>query len=276
MPPYPYRRHSKLTVEEHGEECAHQLEETILHEGAETVAAFIMEPLISGGGILVPPDNYIPRVREICDRYGVLLIFDEVVSGFGRLGTMFGSEHWNTQADIYTFAKGLASGYIPVAATVARESIFEKFDGDPSAMQHFRQINTFGGHPVASAVALRAIQIVEDERLPENAAKVGSYMLRQFQQALADHPYAGEIRGKGMIMGIELVEDRDTKVPLADGVVMRIVGDCVKNGVILGRNSNTVPGRCNVLLIAPPLILTEKEADQIVATVTAAMHRALQ
>ena len=276
MPPYPYRRHPKLTVEEHGEECAHQLEETIIHEGAETVAAFIMEPLISGGGILVPPDNYIPRVREICDRYGVLLIFDEVVSGFGRLGKMFGYEHWKAQADIYTFAKGLASGYIPVAATVARESIFEKFDGDPSAMQHFRQINTFGGHPVASAVALRAIQIVEDERLPENAAKVGSYMLRQFQQTLADHPYAGEIRGKGMIMGIELVEDRETRVPLADSVVMRIVGDCVRNGVILGRNSNTVPGRCNVLLIAPPLILTEKEADQIVETVTGAMRRAIQ
>ena len=189
---------------------------------------------------------------------------------------MFGYEHWKAQADIYTFAKGLASGYIPVAATVVKESIFEKFDGDPSAMQHFRQINTFGGHPVASAVALRAIQIVEDERLPENAAKVGSYMLQQFQQTLADHPYAGEIRGKGMIMGIELVEDRETRVPLADSVVMRIVGDCVRNGVILGRNSNTVPGRCNVLLIAPPLILTEKEADQIVETVTAAMQRALQ
>ena len=276
MPPYPYRRHPKLTAEEHGEECARQLEETIIHEGAETVAAFIMEPLISGGGVLVPPDNYIPRVREICDRYGVLLIFDEVVSGFGRLGRMFGYQHWKIEADIYTFAKGLASGYIPVAATVVKEHIFEKFDGDPSEMQHFRQINTFGGHPVASAVALRAIQIVEEERLADNADRVGSYMLQQFRQSLADHPYAGEIRGKGMIMGIELVEDRETKVPLADGQVMGIVGDCVRNGVILGRNSNTIPGRCNVLLVAPPLILTEQEADQIVETVTAAMGRALQ
>ena len=276
MPPYPYRAHPKLTAEEHAEECARQLEETIIHEGAETVAAFIMEPLISGGGVLVPPDNYIPLVREICDRHGVLLIFDEVVSGFGRLGKMFGYEHWKTQADIYTFAKGLASGYIPVAATVVKESIFEKFYGDPSEMRHFRQINTFGGHPVASAVALRALQIVEDERLPENASKVGTYLLNQMQQALADHPFAGEIRGKGMIMGIELVEDRATKVPLSDGQVMRIVGDCVKNGVILGRNSNTIPGRCNVLLIAPPLVLSQKEADQIVETVTAAMRRVLQ
>jgi len=199
-----------------------------------------------------------------------------VKSGFGRLGRMFGYEHWKTEADIYTFAKGLASGYIPVAATVVKEGIFEKFEGNPSEMQHFRQINTFGGHPVASAVALRAIQIVEEERLAENADQVGGYMLRQFQQALADHPYAGEIRGKGMIMGIELVEDRETKVPLADDVVMRIVGDCVRNGVILGRNSNTIPGRCNVLLIAPPLVLAHSEADQIVETVTAAMQRAIQ
>jgi adenosylmethionine-8-amino-7-oxononanoate aminotransferase len=273
MPPYPYRAHPKLTAEEHAEECARLLEETIIHEGAETVAAFIMEPLISGGGILVPPDNYIPLVREICDRHGVLLIFDEVVSGFGRLGKMFGYEHWKTEADIFTFAKGLASGYIPVAATVVKEHIFEKFDGSPSDMQHFRQINTFGGHPVASAVALRAIQVVEDENLPENANKVGTYMMQQLQQTLADHPYVGEIRGKGMIMGVELVEDRETKVPLADDKVMAIVGDCVRNGVILGRNSNTVPGRCNVLLIAPPLILTEQEADQIVATVTSALRK---
>jgi adenosylmethionine-8-amino-7-oxononanoate aminotransferase len=273
MPPYPYRAHPKLTAEEHAAECARLLEETIIHEGAETVAAFIMEPLISGGGVLVPPDNYIPMVRDICDRHGVLLIFDEVVSGFGRLGKMFGYEHWKTEADIFTFAKGLASGYIPVAATVVKEHIFEKFDGNPSDMQHFRQINTFGGHPVASAVALRAIQVVEDENLPENANKVGTYMMQQLQQTLADHPFAGEIRGKGMIMGIELVEDRETKVPLADDKVMAIVGDCVRNGVILGRNSNTIPGRCNVLLIAPPLILKEEEADQIVATVTSAMSK---
>jgi len=273
MPPYPYRAHPKLTAEEHAEECARLLEETIIHEGAETVAAFIMEPMISGGGVIVPPDNYIRLVREICDRHGVLLIFDEVVSGFGRLGTMFGYEHWKTEADIYTFAKGLASGYIPVAATVVKEHIFEKFEGNPSDMQHFRQINTFGGHPVASAVALRAIQVVEDENLPENANKVGTYMMQQLQQTLADHPYAGEIRGKGMIMGIELVEDRETKVPLADDKIMAIVGDCVRNGVILGRNSNTIPGRCNVLLIAPPLILSAEEADQIVATVTAAMQK---
>lgn len=275
MPPYPYRAHPKLTLEEHGEECARLLEETIIHEGAETVAAFIMEPLLSGGGVLVPPDNYIPRVREICDRYGVLLIFDEVVSGFGRLGTMFGYQHWHTEADIYTFAKGLASGYIPIAATVAKEHVFEKFYGSPDSQRHFRQVNTYGGHPVASAVALKAIQIVEDEALADNASKVGGYLRQQLSDRLAEHPYIGEVRGKGMIMGVELVEDRDSKAPLRDEKVMQIVNACIQNRVLLGRNNNTIPGRCNVLLIAPPLVLNQQEADQIAEVVEDAMQAAL-
>jgi adenosylmethionine-8-amino-7-oxononanoate aminotransferase len=275
MPPYPYRGHPKLTPEEHGEECARQLEETIIHEGTETVAAFIMEPMISGGGVLVPPDNYIPRVREICDRYGVLLIFDEVVSGFGRLGKMFGYEHWKTQADIMTFAKGLGSGYIPVAATAVKEHIFEKFNGDPTKLQHFRQVNTYGGHPVAAAVSLKAIQIVEDEGLVENARKVGEYTRTQIRKLLSDHPFVGEVRGKGMLTGVELVQDRQTKVPLPDAAMVGITTDSARNGVLLGRNTNTVPGRNNVILIAPPLVLTQGEADQIVDTFAAAMKRAL-
>ena len=275
MPPYPYRAHHKLTAEEHAEECARLLEETIIYEGAETVAAFIMEPMITGGGIMVPPDNYAKLVREICDRHGVLLIFDEVVSGFGRLGKMFGYEHWGAEADIYTFAKGLSSGYIPIAATVVKESIFEGFEGELADNVHFRQVNTFGGHPVSSAVALKAIQIVEDENLVENSRKVGAYLKSKFESLLADHPFVGEIRGKGMILGIELVQDRNTKVPLPDAKMLAIVGDCVKNGVILGRNANTVPGLCNVLLIAPPLILTESEADFIIETVTGALKRAV-
>jgi taurine-pyruvate aminotransferase len=275
MPPYPYRGHPKLTLEEHGEQCAQQLEETILHEGAETVAAFIMEPVISGGGVLVPPDNYIPRVREICDRHGVLLIYDEVVSGFGRLGTMFGYERWKSEADIMTFAKGLGSGYIPVAATVVKDHIFEKFLGSPAQMQHFRQINTYGGHPVAAAVSLKAIQIVEEEGLAENASKVGEYTRSQIRQRLGDHPFVGEVRGVGMLTGVELVQDRQTRVPLPDAAMVGITTDCVRNGVLLGRNTNTVPGRNNVILIAPPLVLTQAEADQIVDTFVAAMQRAL-
>ena len=275
MPPDPYRAHPKLTAEEHAEECARQLEETIIYEGAETVAAFMMEPLISGGGVLVPPDNYIPLVREICNRHGVLLIFDEVVSGFGRLGKMFGYQHWETEADIVTFAKGLGAGYMPVAATAAKESIFDAFDAEPGGREHFRQINTYGGHPVASAVALKVIQTVEEEGLVDNAAKVGAYLMRQLKESFSDHPFVGEIRGKGLLIGLELVEDRETKVPLNDKRVASIVSDCFSRGLIIGRNSNTIPSRTNVILIAPPLVITEAEVDQIVEMLAVVMHRIL-
>jgi adenosylmethionine-8-amino-7-oxononanoate aminotransferase len=271
MPPYPYRANPKLTAEEHGEECIRQLEETIIHEGAETVAAFIMEPVISGGGVLVPPDNYLPRVREICDRYGVLLILDEVVSGFGRTGRLFGQEHWHTQADIVTLAKGLASGYMPIAATIAKRDIFESFLGEPNELRHFRQVNTFGAHPVSAAVALRNIDIVENEKLTENSASIGDYLKQQLLECIGDDPRVGEVRGKGLLVGAELVADRETREPLADAMVGAVVGHCMRNGVIIGRNGNTVPGRCNVLVLAPPLVISKDEANQVVAAIEAAL-----
>ena len=271
MPPYPYRANAKLTAEEHGEECARQLEETIIHEGAETVAAFIMEPVISGGGVLVPPDNYLPRVREICDRYGVLLILDEVVSGFGRTGRLFGQEHWNTQADIVTLAKGLASGYMPIAATIAKRDIFESFLGEPNELRHFRQVNTFGAHPVSAAVALRNIDIVENEKLTENSASIGDHLKQQLLERIGDDPRVGEVRGKGLLVGVELVADRETREPLADAMVGAVLGHCMHNGVIIGRNGNTVPGRCNVLVLAPPLVISKDEANQVVAAIEAAL-----
>ena len=188
-PPYPYRKHPKLTLEEHGDECVKFLEDTIIYEGEETVAAFLMEPMISGGGVLIPPDNYLKGVRDVCDRYNVLLIMDEVVSGFGRTGKMFGHEHWGVKADVFTFAKGMASGYMPVAATVVKEHIFEAFYGETTELMHFRHINTYGGHPVAgsAAVSLKNIEIVDEENLPENAAKMEKYIKNRLSEFLIIH-----------------------------------------------------------------------------------------
>jgi len=275
MPPYPYRKHPKLTVQEHGEDMVHLMEETIIHEGYQTIAAILMEPMITGGGVLVPPDCYVPGIRKLCDKYGILLIFDEVVSGFGRTGKMFGHQHWETQADIYTFAKGLASGYMPIAATVAKAHIFEGFLGKPAEMRHFRQINTFGGHTVSTAVAMRNVQIVEEEDLTGNAREMGQYFRDQITAEIGDHPYVGEIRGLGLLTGIELVEDRDTKVALDEGKLNVVTMTSVQNGVILGRNSNTIPGRCNVLLVAPPLVINKSETDQIVAAIKKGLNAAL-
>ena len=273
-PPYPYRRHPKLTEEEHGTECVKFLEDTIIYEGEETVAAFIMEPMISGGGVMVPPDNYLTEIRRVCDKYNVLLILDEVVSGFGRTGKMFGHEHWGAKGDIFTFAKGMASGYMPVAATVVKENIFEAFYGEANELKHFRHVNTYGGHPVAAAVSLKNIEIVERENLVANAAKMERYIKAGLNE-FADHPFVGEIRGKGLLLGIELVSDKESKTPLETARSNAIVQNCMKQGVHVMRNGYTVPGLDNVLIMAPPLVLQESEADMIVDAIGNALKQAL-
>lgn len=276
MPPYPYRDHQKLTKMEQGAEAARQLEETIIHEGYESVAAVIMEPIISGGGVIVPPDNYLPFVREICDRYGVLLILDEVVSGFGRTGEMFGYSHWNTKADIYTFAKGLASGYQPIAATAVKQEIFDSFYGEPGEGKELRTVNTFGGNPVATAVALKNIEILEEENLVENSFHQGEYLRTQVFERLSDHPYFGEVRGKGLLNGIELVGDRVTREPLPPEKVAGVISHALdEHGVMLMRNANTIPGRENVLILGPPLISTQKEIDQICDAIVNGLKKVL-
>jgi adenosylmethionine-8-amino-7-oxononanoate aminotransferase len=272
-PPNPYRA-SEATPAEHGLACAKMLEETIIFEGPQTVAAFIMEPMISGGGALIPPDEYLPAIRDICDRYGVLLILDEVVSGFGRTGKMFGYEHWNVKPDIFTFAKGIASGYVPLAATLVKQEIFEAFLGEPGDLSHFRHINTYGMHPVSAAVGLRNIEIIEEENLSENSANMGQYMLEQLDD-LVEHPYVGDVRGKGLLVGIELVADKETKTPLGGNKVGAVVNSCKEQQILVGRNGNTAPGLSNVILIAPPLIVTESEVDQIVSVVKNALNSIL-
>lgn len=251
-------------------DCADALEKTILREGSDTVAAFIMEPIIAGGGVLVPPDDYLPRVREICDRTGVLLILDEVVTGFGRTGRMFGHQHWGVTPDLVTLAKGIASGYMPLAATVAKPEIFEAFQGSAGDLLHFRHINTYGGHPVATAVALRNIEIIEREGLVVRAAEKGRALMAKLQR-FAGHPNVGDIRGKGLLIGIELVEEAESRRPLAPALLGAVVAGCARHGVIVGRTTNATPDRSNVLIIAPPLTLQDDEADLLVAALEAAL-----
>ena len=159
-------------------DAAAALEEAIVREGPESVAAFLMEPVIAGGGVLIPDDAYLPRVREICDRHGVLLILDEVVNGFGRTGEMFAHQHWGVEPDVITLAKGIASGYLPLAATVVKQHVFDAFAAD-GELAHFRHVNTYGGHPVATAVGLRNIEIIEREnREGSNRAKLPRPLFR--------------------------------------------------------------------------------------------------
>jgi taurine-pyruvate aminotransferase len=256
------------------QDCAAILDQTIQREGADSVAAFIMEPIIAGGGVLIPPEDYLRRVREVCDRHGVLLILDEVVTAFGRIGAPFAHQVYGVEPDLMTLGKGIASGYQPLAAMIARQEIFEAFEGDPGDLLHFRHVNTYGGHPVATAVGLRNIEIMEREGLFERAAKTGDALLGRLR-GLESHPNVGDVRGRGLLLGIELVEDKDSRQPLGSDRVAAVVGRCSRDGLIIGRTTNTTPGFSNVLILAPPLVLSDAEADQLASTLESAIREEL-
>jgi taurine-pyruvate aminotransferase len=256
-------------------DCAEQLERVIEREGPSTVAAFIMEPIIAGGGVLIPPDDYLPRVREICDRHGVLLIVDEVVTGFGRTGVLFAHQHSAIEPDLLTLGKGIASGYQPLAAMVAKQRIFEAFHGDPGDLNHFRHINTYGAHPVATSVGLRNVEIMEREGLYDRAAKTGDALLTRLRRQLDDHPNVGDVRGRGLLIGIELVTNSESRLPIAAAQSARVVARCAHDGVLIGRNANTTPGHDNVLMLAPPYVISEAETDLLASTVENAIREEL-
>lgn len=269
-PPYYYRFGEGQPEEVYNAACLRELEQTIRYEGAESVAAVIVEPIISGGGVIVPPEGYLRGVRDICDRTGILLIYDEVVNGFGRTGQMFGHQHWGIKPDIICFAKGLTSGYMPLSATVVKQHVFEAFLDEPGGDSHFRHISTYGGTPVCTAVALRNIEILEREELPERAAEIGDYLLQRLQPLL-DHPNVGDVRGKGLLLGVELVKDKISKTPLEAAAVASVTKYCLDKRLIIGRNTNTIPGFTNVLIICPPLVISDEEADQLADILRAAV-----
>ncbi len=240
--------------------CADEIEDRVRFEGPESVAAIIAEPVIGGGGVIVSPDGYLPRLREICDRWGILLILDEVITGFGRTGRLFGYQHWNVTPDIVTLAKGITSGYAPLGATVTTHAIFDAFLGDFEEGVHFSQVSTFGGHPVACAAAGVNVEILLKERLWENAESVGHYLMERLRAIR--HPWIGEVRGKGLLIGVEMVRG-ESKTPIADYDMARLAGAIREAGVIVGRNVETVPGFSNVVILSPPLILSKAEADRI-------------
>lgn len=263
-PPDLYRRPENIDPETYGRECAKEIERTIQWELPETVAAVIMEPIITGGGILMPPENYLPAVKEVCERHGVLLIVDEVICGFGRTGKPFGHQNYGVVPDIVTMAKGITSAYFPLSATAVKREIYETFAGD-TQYERLRHVNTFGGHPAGCAVAIRNMEIMEEEDLPGRSAELGE-RLREDISGLEDHPNVGNIRGKGLLTGIELVSDKETKEPADAKVVAAAMSGCKERGLIIANNADTVAGFNNVLTLAPPLSITDEDLDFIVQT----------
>jgi len=215
--PWLYRNPYTDDPEELGELCARQLEREIVFQGPDTVAAFIAEPVQGAGGVIVPPANYWPRVREICDKYEVLLIADEVVTGFGRTGHMFGTRMWGVKADMWCLAKGLSSGYIPLGMTAISGKVAEVFDGSDAGLGSITHGYTYSAHPVAAAAALATLDILEREDVVGNAAREGEHLLRRMRAIGAGSRLVGDVRGVGLMACFELVSDKATKASFARG-----------------------------------------------------------
>lgn len=260
-PPYCYRCPVGKSYGKCSMECAQFFDQVINWEGEKTVAAVIMEPTITGGGVIVPAPEYMPKVREICDKYGVLMIVDEVICGFGRSGKKFGHQNFGVKPDIVTMAKGITSAYLPLSATAVRADIADKFNEQGNNL-HFRHVNTFGGNPAACALALKNLELMEEEQLVERSEQLGEE-LRYKLAFLADHPYVGDIRSFGFLMGIEMVEDRKTKEPAAPAKLTQVIAECKKRGLIIGRNGDTIPSFNNVLTLSPPFTTTSDDIDFI-------------
>jgi taurine-pyruvate aminotransferase len=267
--PYCYRCPFGLSYPSCELACVKNIENTILGEGPETVAEVLVEPIMSGVGVAVPPVEYLPEVESLCRKYDILLHVDEVINGFGRTGRMFAYQHYNVSPDIVAIAKGISSAYLPIAATVVKNRVFESFYGEPAENRQVAQVNTYGGHPVSAAVAVRNIEIIEAERLADRAAEMGAYLLDGLR-ALMRHRIVGDVRGKGLLLGIELVKDRTTKEPVGPEHITAVVDFCRDNGLLVGRAGG---GRRygNTITLSPPLVITRAECDRIVATLDRAL-----
>ena len=260
--------------ENYGVWAADQIEKVILAEGPDTVGGLCLEPVTAGGGVITAPDGYWERVQEICKKYDILLHIDEVVCGVGRTGSWFGYQHYGIQPDMVTMAKGVASGYAAIACLVTNEKVFDLFKDDASdPMNYFRDISTFGGCTAGPAAALENLSIIEEEGLLDNTTEQGNYMLECLGGLMDKYENIGQVRGKGLFLGAELVADRETRQPVDEKLAQAVVADCMQQGVIIGVTNRSLPGKNNTLCFSPALIATRDDIDHICDAVDGAMGR---
>lgn len=236
--------------------CARALEDEIAFQGPDTVAAFIMEPVLGAGGVIVPHECFMRRVREICDRHGILLIADEVVTGFGRAGAWSGSRLWGVKPDFMTLAKAITSGYYPLGATMIGEKVAEVFEADKTAFGAIGHGYTYSGHPVGCAAGIAALAETKRLGLNENAAARGAELTTALEALKAKHPLVGDVRSKGLMAALELVSDRDAKTPADKKTMARVADAAYEAGVMVRISSNNI-------ILSPPLILTSSDVAKI-------------
>lgn len=247
--------------------CGNALEDEIAMQGADTIAAFIMEPILGAGGVIVPHESFMPRVRAICDRHGILLIADEVVTGFGRTGAWSGSRLWQVKPDMMAIAKAITSGYFPLGATLVGAKVAEAFEADTTSFGAIGHGYTYSGHPVGCAAGIAALAETKRLRLNENAAARGAELHAALAALKEKHAVLGDVRGKGLMAGLELVADRGTKTPLDQQAMERVAAAAYEAGVMI-----RVTG--NLIILSPPLIVTSADVEKIAAGLDAGMTAA--
>ncbi|UCZ51421.1 aspartate aminotransferase family protein [Bacillus shivajii] len=270
-PPDLYRSNDKVDTKGEDLESVKDVDRVMTWELSETIAGLIMEPIITGGGVLMPPENYMKEAKKVCEKHGALLIVDEVICGFGRTGKPFGFMNYDVKPDIITMAKGITSAYLPLSATAVRREVYEAFKGTEE-YDYLRHINTFGGNPAACSLALKNLEIMEEEDLYDRSRTLGEQVKNELSATLSDHPYVGDVRGKGLLVGIELVADKKSKEPINESEVNKVIAACKKKGLIIGKNGATVAGFTNVLTLAPPLNIEEEDLTFIIKTLTNALN----
>lgn len=247
--------------------CAAALEDEIAFQGGDTIAAFIMEPVLGAGGVIVPHESFMKLAREICDRHGILMISDEVVTGFGRTGAWSGARLWGVKPDMMTIAKAITSGYFPLGATLIGEKMAEIFESDKSGTASIGHGYTYSGHPVGCAAGIAALAETRRLKLNENAAARGEELIAALQALQSKHPIVGDVRGKGLMAALELVEDGATKKPLDKARLAVIAETAYKAGVMIRVSGNNI-------ILSPPLILTAADVTTIAQALDAGLSAA--
>jgi L-2,4-diaminobutyrate transaminase len=272
--PYYYRREDlNQTEAEFVAQCAADLENLIAREGADTIGAFIGEPMLGTGGIVPPPAGYWKAIQDVLNKHDILLIADEVVTGFGRLGTMFGSEHYGIKPDIITIAKGLTSAYAPLSGSIVSDKVWSVLEQGTDENGPIGHGWTYSAHPIGAAAGVANLKLLDDLNLVSNAGNVGAYLNATMREALADHRNVGDVRGDGMICAVEFVRDKDSRVffDAADKIGPQISAKLLEQDKIIAR---AMP-QGDILGFAPPFCLTKSEADQVVAGTVRAVKAVL-
>ncbi|KAA9010520.1 aspartate aminotransferase family protein [Histidinibacterium aquaticum] len=268
--PYYYGRpKGEMTEEEFSAWCASELEAMIEREGPETIAAFWAEPVLGTGGIVPPPKGYWEKIQAVLEKYDILLVADEVVTGFGRLGSMMGSDHYGLKPDLITIAKGLTSAYAPLSGSIVSDKVWKVLEQGADELGPLGHGWTYSAHPIGAAAGVANLKLIDELGLIENAATVGRYLNDRMRETLGDHPNVGEIRGEGMLCAVELTADRSTRAApdAGDKVTQRAVGHLLENGII----ARAMP-QAEIIGFAPPFCLTQDEADEIVEKTARAVN----